>query len=260
MQQEFAIDNPSNGQADAQSEPAQPAITSLDSLSEFEFQGEKMTPDRLQEVMQGFKTLSERQKQSQSEDRYWANLDIDLESVLADPNLAQRFKSIYPEKFHKIVDRLLAGQSPQQAQSPQSQLPKEYLAKLSKVDHLEQTLQQMAIESANAKLDAILPKLYEKYPLANEDQVLAKAESMLSQGMKMTDAVWERIAKESHEGQRKKSDSYYKSQLQTQIDKGQAGRDAGPGGSAPGKAPQKLRTFDDAREAMIAELKSRGMS
>lgn len=255
--QDFANGQAQGGQAEApQGEQAQPTITSLDSLSEFEFQGEKFTPDRFQEVYQGYKSYGEKVKQSQAEERYWANLDTDIESVLADPNLAEKFKSIYPEKFHRVLDRVL-GSNKSTQQTPG--LPKEYMAKLSKVDQLEHSIQQMAVEAANAKLDAILPKLYDKYPLANEDQVLARAEAMLSQGMKLNDAAWERIAKESHEHVSKKADAYYKKQLQAQQEKGQLGKDAPAGGQPAGRAPQKPRTFDEAREAALAHLKSQGI-
>lgn len=250
----------STGQAEGASAEAQPAITSLDSLSEFEFQGQRLTPDRLQEVMQGYKTLSERQKSVASEDRFWANLDTDIETVLADPSQAERFKSIYPEKFHRVLDRALA-RTQGQTQNTQGQLPKEVLQRLNEVDSLKQLVHQQAVESANAKLDALLPKLYEKYPLANEDQVLARAEAFLSQGGKLTDSTWERLAKESHEGISKKADAFYKKQLEAQVNKGQAGKDAGPGGAVPGKAPPRgPKTFDEAREAMMAHIKAQGLS
>jgi hypothetical protein len=255
MQDEFVGGQSSAGQAEGASAQAQPQVTSLDSLSEFEFQGEKWTPDRFQEVVKGYKTLSEQQKQSHAEDRYWSNLDTDIDSVLADPSLAEKFKSIYPQKFHRVLERELAKIKKQEpGQVPA--IPKEYL---SKVDRLEQMLQQQAIEAANAKLDATLPKLYEKYPMANEDQVLARAEAFLSQGGKLSDQVWERLAKESHEAQSKKADAFYKKQLQSQLDKGLAGKDAPSGGQAPGKAPSKPRTFDEAQKAMIEHLHSQGL-
>lgn len=259
--QEFVADQSSGGQAEGgeNTAQAQPQITSLDSLSEFEFQGQKLTPDQLQEVFQGYKTLSEKQKAIASEDRFWSNLDTDLESVVQDPQLADKFKSIYPEKFHRILDRALKQAHPQ-LQNTQSQLPKEVLSKLSKVDSLEAMIHSQAVEAANAKLDAMLPKLYEKYPLANNDQVLAKAEAMLSQGYKLNDAAWERLVKESHEGVDKVASGYYKKQLQAQVEKGQAGRDAGPGGAVPGKAPARPRTFAEAEAAVRAHLKGQGLS
>lgn len=253
MGDQFVNGSPQAGEAQGQDQaPAQPSTVNLDGLSEFEFQGQKLTPDRLQEVFQGY----ERAKGVANEDRYWANLDTDIDSVIADPKLAERFKSVYPEKFHRILDRELARSQGQSQQSTPQALPKEFT---SKVDKLEQALHQMAVESANAKLDALLPKLYEKYPMAIEDQVLARAESLLSQGMKLTDQTWERLAKESHELATKKADAFYKKQLEKQTEKGLAGRDVPPGGVAPGRAPNKPRTFAEAESAMIEHLKANGI-
>lgn len=237
--------------------PAVPSITNLDSLSEFEFQGEKFTPERLQEIYKGYQTLSEQQKSAKSEDRYWRNLEADIDNVIQNPGLAEQFKRVYPEKFHAILSKLMPNQSAE-AQGPS--LPKDVLARLSKVDQVEAQLHQMAVETANAKLDSILPKLYSKYPMAVEDQVLARAEAFLSQGGKLTDAMWERLAKESHEAAKKRSDAYYKNELQAQTSKGIQAQDIGPGGAAPGKAPPKIKTFDQARDSMIAAMKAQGFT
>lgn len=255
MDFENADAQPLGGQAEGQTTEAQPSITSLDSLSEFEFQGERLTPERLQEVFNGYKTLSEKQKQYESEGRYVANLDADIESVLENPSLAEKFKQVYPQKYHAVLDRILAKTQPQ-AQG--TQLPKEIASRLSKLDALERRLEAMAIESANAKLEATLPKLQEKYQLMNEDQVLAKAEIFLSQGGKLTDAVWERLAKESHEKMYKASQAYFKKELEAQKEKGMQARDVGPGGAPAGKAPVRPKTFDEAREAMLKELRHQG--
>jgi hypothetical protein len=232
-----------------------PAVTSLDGLSEFEFQGERLTPERLQEVFNGYRSLSEKQKQYESEGRYQANLEADLENVLENPALAEKFKQVYPAKYHGIVDRLMAKLNPQ-GQGPQ--LPKEITSRLSKLDQLEQRLEAMALESANAKLDATLPRLQEKFPLMNEDQVLAKAEIFLAQGGKLTDQAWERLAKESHEKMYKASQAYFKKQLEAQKEKGMKASDVGPGGAPAGKAPVRPKNFDEAREAMLKELRHQG--
>lgn len=257
--QPFTSDQSSGQDAAA---PA-PSITSLDSLSEFEFQGEKYTPERLQEVFKGYQSAGELQRSSQQEERYWANLDSDLESVAADPSLVAKFKSIYPQKFHSIVDRFVSRSSQGQSQ-PNSNIPKEFLNEFGQLKSgyqtMRQQLEQMAVESANAKLDSILPKLYEKFPLAVEDAVLARAEAFLSQGGKMTQQAWERFAKESHESVEKKADSHYQKKLQAQMEKNKAGADVGPGGSPPGKAPVQPRTFEQARAAYTAHLKSSGLT
>lgn len=249
--------------------PEAPQITNLDSLSEFEFQGEKYTPERLQEMFKGYQSLSAKEKSFQSEERFWSNLDMDLESVAQDPSLVEKFKRIYPQKFHTIVDRVIARNSQPQTQT-QGTIPKEFLNEFGQLksgySRLQQQLEQLSIESANAKiesanakLDAILPKLFDKFPLAVEDSVLARAEGFINQGGKMTDAVWERFAKESHEGVRKKADSHYKKELQTQLEKGQRSADIGSGGAPVGKAPVRPKTFDDAREAWLKHVKSQGL-
>lgn len=244
-----------NGQGGApqQEAPAQPQITNLDSLSEFEFQGEKYTPSRLQEVFQGYQSLSKEADSYKRYKDYALNIDHDIENVIEGRASADKFKSIYPQEFHEKLERAL-----QAKQGTQNQLPRDVLNRLSKVDSIEQRLEAIAIENANAKLDALIPKLMEKHPLANEDMVYAKAEAFLSQGGKLTDAVWERFAKESHDSINKRAEAFYKKQLKAQTDKGEAGKDAGPGGTPPGKAPVKPRTFQEAQDAMIAELKSKG--
>lgn len=262
------MDNIAEGQplggegASTEGASAQPQITSLDSLSEFEFQGRKLTPDQLQEVFNGYKTLSERQKAYEGEEKFIKNLDADIEAVLENPSLAAQFKSTYPEKYHRVLDRVLSRMNPQ-AQN-QSTLPKSFMDEFGQLksgyEQLQKHLHQMAVESANAKLDATLPKLWEKFPMANEDQVLARAESFLSQGGKLTEQVWERLAKESHEAITKKADAFYKKQLGAQLEKGQMAKDVGPGGAAPGKAPVKVKTFADAEKAMIEHLKANGFS
>lgn len=250
-----APDQSLGGQEQSQgTENSQPQVTNIDSLSEFEFQGERLTPGRLQEMFQGYRTLNEKQRQFESEDRYASNLSIDLKSVMDNPALADKFKSTYPQKYHSILDEMMSRLNPQ---SQQSQLPKDVVSRLSKVDSLEQRLEAMAIESANAKIDAIMPKLMDKYPLAVEEQIYNKAEAFLSQGGKMTDATWERFAKESHEGLKKKTDGYYKTQMNNQMSKGNMAKDIGPGGTPAGKSPPKM-SFDGARDAMLAELKAKG--
>lgn len=237
------------------------SVTNLDSLSEFEFQGERLTPERLQEVFRDYQSYGQKVKEYESESKYIKNLEVDLESVAQNPELAGKFKSIYPQKYHALVDRLIG----KQASDPQLQgIPKEFLNEFGQLkggyQQLREQLQQMAVESASAKLDAILPKLWDKYPLAVEDAVLARAEGFINQGGKMTEQMWERLAKESHEAVTKKADAHYKKQLQTQLNKGKESADIGPGGATPGKAPQKIKTFADAEKAMIAHLKSQGIN
>lgn len=243
-----------------------PQLTSLDALSEFEFQGEKYTPDQLHEIITGYKSLSDRQSSSASDERYLANIDVDIEAVLEKPSLAAKFKEIYPQKFHSILDRVLKSSGKtQDSQSPTNgQLPREFLDEFGQLKQGYQSLanqvHQYAVQAANAKIEAILPKLIEKYPMAIEDQVLARAEAFLSNGGKLTDAYWERLVRESHDVAQKKADAYYKRQLEGQLQKGKSGADAPAGGATPGMAPRKIKSFADAEKAMIEHLRGQGLT
>lgn len=240
-----------------------PAVTELDGLSEFTFQGNKYKPDDFYKILNEHKTYSEQVKSFSDEKKFYDNLDSDLEHVLNDPSLAQKFKTIYPPKFHSYVDKLLKnqGQAPAQANTAQPSLPKEFLNEFGQIKQRLSFFEKRAfdaeVQSANAKLEAMMPPLLSKFPLANEDQVYTRAEALLQSGQKLTDKTWERLVRESHEAQQKRSDQYYSAKAKLQIEKGQRAADTGPGGGTPGQAPKKLRTFAEAQEAMLASLKAR---
>lgn len=239
---------------------ATPSLTELDGLSEFTFQGEKYTPDQLHKMFNEHKSYAEQISDAKKEREYIDNLQIDLDNVLADPRLADKFKATYPKKFHSILDRYLATGGQAQAQSQPAQnatLPREFQNEFMNVkerlSQFEQRAFQAEVESANAKIEAIVPKLLEKYEYAVEDVVYMRAEQALQAGQKLTEKTWERIVRESHEQNQKRSDRVNGAKLKAQLEAGQRGKDIGSGGATPGQAPVK-RTFDQAREDMIASV------
>jgi hypothetical protein len=239
--------------------PAQaPQSVDLDGLSEFSYQGEKYTPDKLHQIITEYKSLNEQK----GETKYWHALQADLETIKARPDLAPKFKEQYPAKFHAYLDLVLGkGQETDQAATTQAPaIPKEVLTRIEaaeqKLSAYEQRAHQAEVEANIAKMDAILPKLYQKYELANNDQVLIRAEQHAAKGVKLTDAVWERLVRESHDQVKKAADAYYQKTLKAQIEKGQRGADVAPGGVAPGQKPIRPRTFDEAEELMMREAKA----
>lgn len=234
--------------------------TELDGLSKFTFQGQELTPDQLHKIFSEHKSLSEQQKTFSEEKKYLENLDADLTKVLNDPRLAAQFRQVYPKQFHPVLDKVLRDQRQAQAQPETAQpaLPKEFLTEFERMKETIRLQEQRAFEaevqSANAKLDSMLPPLWKKYPLAVEDQVYARAEALLNQGQKLSEKTWERMVRESHESFQKKSDQFYSAKLKSQLEKGQRGQGEGPGGATPGQAPVKARNFDEAREAMLRHV------
>lgn len=235
--------------------------TDLEGISEFTFGGEKYTPDGLHEILKNYKGYQDQLKEYTEEQKFRENLEVDLDNVLANPNLADRFKQIYPKRFHGILDRMIKSQSTQGTPSStptapaQAALPKELFGLMDDVAAMKQHILDTQVEAASAKLDAILPKLWTKYPFANEDQVLARAEAR-QKGQKepIAEVVWERIARESHEAAKKKYDQHNQQELKRQMEKGKQGKDTGPGGSTPGQAPRKARNFDQAYDEMVKSL------
>lgn len=231
------------------------ALTELDGLSEFAFQGEKYTPDQLHKMFTEHKTYSKQAESYAQNEKFDKNLETDLDNVLQDPRLAERFKQVYPQKYHGIVDRLLRDQ--RQGVNPptaQQALPKEFINEFGQVKErlkfFEERAHQAEVQAASAKLDSLLPPLFKAHPLAIEDQVYSRAEGIIASGQKLTDKTWERLVRESHETAQKRADQHYGEKLKTQLDKGRQGRDVGPGGSTPGQAP-KAKTFADAQKEMM---------
>ncbi len=246
------------GQAPAQE------VLNLDSHSQWKYQDQTYTPDSWGQLVNEHKEWQGQVSEYKEAQRFVDNFEIDLEKVLNDPSLVSRFKQVYPQKlYHGIVDRLLNNprQAPAQANTAQATLPKEFLNEFNQIKGVVQTFAQESAQAkeaaAAAHLDAMLPKVLTKYPLASEIEVLTRAEALLNGKQKVTDATFERLARESHETQSKRSDQYYGTKLKTQMEKGAKGRDTGPGGGTPGHAPVKPRTFDEAREAMLKAVGAR---
>lgn len=259
-----------NATADKGQDAAAPASaqvdgTNLDGISEFTFQEQKYTPEKLSEILREYQKLNEQSKSFADQERFEKNLEADLDAVLEDPRLAAKFKSVYPAKYHGIVDRLLRDQRQEptaQPQTAQSSLPKEFLSEFEqlkgKLAFFEDRAYQTEVKAANAQIDKIVTPLFQKFPMAVEDVVFLKAEQAIAKDGPLSDKAWERIVRESHEANKKKSDQFNERQLKAQLEKGQRGQDTGPGGAAPGQAPVKPRNFGEAQEALLKHLRAGG--
>ncbi len=245
--------------------PQTQAEIDLDGHSTFKYQGQTYTQDQFAEIVQGYSKFGEASKYMEEDQKYSANVLVDIEKVLQNPNLISTFKSTYPERYHAYLDRELSragqGQNSQNTQTNQQQqqsqqLPREVMDRLMKVDGLEQRLYQADVQAASAQIDATLPPLLAKYELADEDKILHEAEKILGRGQKLTPATWERLAREDHEKTQKRADKFHEAKLKAQLDKGKKGQDIGVGGATPGQAPVK-RNFAQAQDAMIQHLKNK---
>lgn len=251
-----------NNQAPAENTEAAPQTADIDSFSEFKFQGQSYTPEKLSGIFNEHKQWGEQIKSQSSYDDYLKNVAIDLETVLKDPSLADQFKETYPKAFHGLLERFLSQNRPDASNgNPQNGLPKEFSEKFSaiesKLNRYERATHQAEVARQEAYLKTTVDPMFAKYEFSDTDAVYAKAQSLVDQGYKMTDSAWERLIKENHLANQKKFERIREKELKTQIENGKKGADTGAGGSAPGQAPARPRTFAEADDMALKHFKGR---
>ena len=254
-----------SGEAQAPAAPeSAPSAVALEGLSEFTFNEDKYTPDQFHKIITERESFAKDAAEYKKEKEFFDNYETDIENVIADPRLAERFKSIYPPKYHAKLDRELKKLSPATAPNSPAQpapVPREILDQIrrheERIAFFERREFENATAAASAKIDAIMPKLLEKYPLAFDKEVYMRAEEEINNKRPLNDQVWERLTRESHEGAKKRSDREQSRIMKSQLEKGQRGADSGPGGASPGQAPVKPKTFAEAQAAWMEDVRQK---
>jgi hypothetical protein len=231
-------------------QPAAPQVVDLDSLERFKYAGRELTPKELQSMVMMQSDYTRKTQAIAEERKYYENLSIDLAAVKSNPALAERFRSVYPEKFHSYLEYVSPAQTqtPQgqgQTQTQQYQMDPEFKRRF---ESLESELNERKVAAIQAELDAKFKTLSEKYPLADEEAAVARAQALIDRGEKLTDKVWESIWKSVHE----RNDGLFKKQYSAQFNKQKQanlkGKDAASGGGIPGQAPKQPRTIKEASD------------
>ncbi len=241
-----------------------PQPTDIDGISEFKFQGQSYTPEGLAKLLNEHRTNSQKLEESAKYRDYAENLEVDLEKVVNDPRLAAEFKKIYPKQYHAVVDRFIGQRPPASQETAQSTLPKEVQ---DRIDRLEQKLgeydqqtHRAQVATSEAYLQKTVDPLFTKYPYADTEAarnaVFIKADQMIQQGYKMNEAAWDRLVKDTHLAIKKQADTLRQRELKEQLEKGKGAQDTGAGGSAPGQAPAKARTFAEATQEALRQIKA----
>lgn len=243
--------------------PAAPTVADIDGFTEFKFQGKSYTPENLAKMFKDYEEKAQVAERASDYEKYLDNVTIDIEAVLQDPRLADKFKETYPKPFHALLDRELKRQGRQDASPTQDTqgIPKEVLSKInaleSKVSRYERLAHEADIEKQDAYLQKTVDPLFAKYEFANQDAVWAKAQMLSEQGYNMTPAAWERLIKENHDAIQKRAEERHQAKLKEQMEKGKSAQDTGAGGSAPGQAPKRAKTIAEATDDLVAHLSQR---
>lgn len=237
----------------------------LDSVERFKFNGKEWSPKDLKNSIMAHADYTKKTQAMAEEKKYSENFPYDLASVLENPKLFDQFKQLYPPQYVKVVqDKLSRFLSVEQKEEVKQQgLPPEVLAKLEKLDLLESDVKsfkekefEKEVATIEAQLDTVFTKNKEKYPFADEEAVIARAQALLDKGHKLDDKTWEQVFKTVHEKTKGFADSYYKEQTNKQKDAHLKGRDTGTGGGTLGQAPRK-ESIKEATARAIQELSGR---
>lgn len=234
----------------------------------------------LEELQKGYlrqQDYTKKTTEAAKEREYRDNLEADLAKVENDPALLAEFKKLYPKQYHKAAELAARGvtvsqseKNPQDKGNEGKELPPEIVDRLKKLEESEQSRQremrEREITSYEKEIDATMKELAPKFPLADDDVVITKAQSLLSYmrqkavergddpaSVKLTKTHWERCYKMVHEKTAERYKTFQEAQRKKQQDAHEAGKDVAAGGGLPGQAPKSLK-LKDVADHMIAAV------
>lgn len=268
--QDVKAEGSNDNEQQAQATKTPEETPDLAKFARLKFEGQEMTYDDLRRAYLRHKDYTQKTQALAEERKFFDNLSADLRAVQQNPQLANEFKKVYPEKFHGYLGFISQAQATGQQQAPTSQattpqLPPEVISRIEKNEQmLNQVLgdsneaQQVAL---NSVFETMEQKLTAKYPHADlvhaysglnqyleENGVLSK--EVLKNPAKY-EAEFERYVKKSHEYEEKKFAAWEKQKLEKAKEVNRKASDIGRGsGSAPTTAPPKMR-LKDVADAML---------
>jgi hypothetical protein len=268
-----SLDTSSNGSLAPDSSASQSPID-LSKAGKFLWDGKEMTPEELrksilrqQDYTKKTQAHAEERRKFEEERRQWQeqqemaqkyeqNFEIDIQNVLKDPSMEARFREIYPAKYHAALEQALvkAFGDPNSPKRNESLLEQRLRSVETKFQAQERERAAQAFEtevSKNAEiLDSNIQRLSQKYPSADEDSVLARAEHMAASLKKDASFnknfsdLMEKLYKENHDFHEKRYAAIYKEKVEKQKQANTRAKDVGRGGATPGTAPAKMKLKD----------------
>ena len=270
---------PSEGTSTPESAPN---LIDLDQVEKFKYQGKERDLDWLKketmrhsDYTRKSQELAKSRNEFQKEQKFYENLAIDIRNVLRNPSMVDKFKEVYPQKFHSYLeyyqDLMDGSTTPTQGQNKVAADPR----LLSQIEQLKGEVGQVKgfyhaqeVAAAEAELDQVYSKMSEKYPYADQGAVTTKAMALLEQlkaqgepvdKQKIGPRQWDMMFKTEHERVKKIAEAKYKDEVKKQQQSNRAAKDTAAGGGTPGQAPVR-RTFKEATEDAIRDLKNRAMN
>lgn len=249
-------------------------VLELSKADKFLWEGKEMTPEELRQSMLRQKDYTkktqahaeERRKfeeekrsyslQREQEETFQNNYEIDIQNVLRDPSLVEKFKEIYPPKYHAALEKSMNSffGDPNSPKRNESLLEQRLRSVESRFQAREKEIAKSAYEQEVSKnseiLESNISRFSQKYPLADEDSVLARAEYMATELKKDANftnnfsQLMEKLYKENHSFHENRYKTMYAEKVSKQKQANSRGRDVGRGGATPGGTPEKMKLKD----------------
>lgn len=247
----------SSGQSTPESSSEQPEqgtpsqeVLDLDSVQKFKFAGREWTPKDFQGAYMMHADYSRKTQEIAKERRYYENLGADLEAVQKDPKLIDKFRSIYPKSFHSYLRYVQSQQTPTQTQTSGDTNPVDNTFK-ERFEKLESEIHDRKVQAYSDELEAKSKQLSEKYPMADEEAVLARAQVLIDRGDKLTDKVWDSLWKAVNDKNQVRFDQTYSKKVKEQKTTNFKAKDVASGGGTPSPAPRQARTIKEATKMLL---------
>lgn len=220
-------------------------------MPKFRFEGREWTPKDFKGayMMQADYT---RKTQALAEERkFYDNLPADLAAVKGNPQLAAEFRKVYPSKFHAYLDHVAPAQSQQDPNKKYAEIDPAISDRFNRV---EAYMKQQQVSAINAELDARFKVMSEKYPYADEEAVIARAQAAHAKNIPLNDKNWDLIWKAVNDKGVEKYKQYGQAAVNKQRTANQKGKEAASGGGIPGQAPVKPKTIKEASKYALEEI------
>lgn len=254
----------SNAQGQETTQAPVSDILDIDSVEKFKFQGREWTPKELQSAYMMQQDYTRKTQGIAEERKYWDNLHFDLERVKKDPNLIGQFMQIYPQKFHRFLDAAGAAlDNPGAKQSNGQGVDPSFIRRFEQLEsdirrfeQLESEFRNRNVAAIEAELDNKFAALQKKYPFADEEAILARAEALLNKGAELDDKTWDSLWKANNERMEQIYKNHYSKQVASQKNANKKAADIAPGGGTPGQKPRNPRTIKEASRFALDEMES----
>lgn len=262
---DFSQDPTSSGADSSQSDnltSEQRDVLDLNSVERFKFEGKEWTPQEMRNayLMQSDYTkktqaVAEERRKLEEFSRHW---EVDQKALMQNPDLLDEFKAKYPKHFHALGENLVryARQLKTSESSPSEKKPDErpdWAKSLEeRLSQFEKDKYEAQVEKYSAQLDSTLSKMSQKYPFADTEVALVRAQSLHDRGTNLSDATWEEIFKSLHSQAENRMKEYQSKLVKEQKAANSKARDVASGGGIAGAAPDLPRTIKEATKRALA--------